>query len=297
MNGLGMCCRPTAYDDELVTRSVLWFLLKGGRHIDTAQLYLNHRAIGEGIRQAMARGIPRSEIFVTTKVFPRSFGREAAVHAVAAFLEELQLDYLDLVLLHMPRTFPTMTTECSAKGLDHATCRAETWRGLSAARSLGLVRNAGVSNFTPKQMDELRSLQPDNDGTLSVIAPIAANQMQFNPWAPDHSAETFEYCQRSGIAVMAYASLAGFMQKAAAFTTASLAKIATGHRVTVAQVLLRWALQVNAAVIPGTGNPKHMDENLAVYNFELTEEEMATIKGLSGDEAAKSFFYMAADDS
>ena len=87
-------------------RTVLWYLLSGGRLIDTAHLYLNHRAIGLGIKEAIKRGIPREEIFVTTKVQPRQFGRNTTETEVEEFLEELGLEYIDLVLIHMPRTFP-----------------------------------------------------------------------------------------------------------------------------------------------------------------------------------------------
>ena len=100
--GLGMCCRPTAYDDVLVRRTILWYLLLGGRHIDTAHLYLNHRAIGQGIQDALERGIPRGEIFVTTKIFPSQFGYNSTLEMVPKYANELQLDYIDLILLHAP---------------------------------------------------------------------------------------------------------------------------------------------------------------------------------------------------
>ena len=94
--GLGMCCRATAYDDVLVYRSVLWYLLLGGRHIDGAHLYLNHKAIGEALAEAIRRGVKREEIFVTTKIFPTQFGYESSLEMVNKYVEELGLDYIDL---------------------------------------------------------------------------------------------------------------------------------------------------------------------------------------------------------
>jgi diketogulonate reductase-like aldo/keto reductase len=156
-NGLGMCCRPTAYDDEMVRRTVLWYLLQGGRLIDTAHLYLNHAPIGVAIQQAMQRyGVPRSEIFVTTKIWPGTtstwFGNATtAYHAVELYCRELQLDYIDLVLIHAPSNmfpkylFPKSSSSTdNCKGMSSKQCRVETWKGLSKARDDGLVRSLGV---------------------------------------------------------------------------------------------------------------------------------------------------------
>jgi hypothetical protein len=113
--GIGMCCRPTAYDDELVYRSVLWWLLLGGRHIDGAHLYLNHNAIGRGIAEAIRRGIKREEIFVTTKIFPTHFGYQSTLNNVKEYVKDFGLDYVDLVLLHFPSTFPMMRLHAPKK--------------------------------------------------------------------------------------------------------------------------------------------------------------------------------------
>lgn len=149
-NGIGMCCRPTAYDDEMVRRTVLWYLLQGGRLVDTAHLYLNHVAIGVAIQQAIQRyGVPRNEIFVTTKIFPgtRHFGNAtASFRAVELFCQELQLDYIDLILIHAPRNIlpQVFGKPDNCKGLSTKQCRVETWKGLSQARDDGLVRSLGV---------------------------------------------------------------------------------------------------------------------------------------------------------
>eukprot|EP00943_MAST-04B_sp_MAST-4B-sp1_P002705 g2705.t1 len=285
-NGLGMCCRPSAYDEETVYRTVLWYLLLGGRHIDTADLYLNHKGVGRGIAAAISRGVKRSDIFVTTKIPVRFYGLENSQKNVARYLKELGLEYIDLVLLHFPKLpIPILSRgECGEKDLSDAECRVETWKGLSKVRANGMVRNIGVSNFDQGQMEEITNLN---------LAPIANNQFQYNPWVPDWQEATFQYCQENNIAVTAYSSLGSFMQKAKAFSTIqSLNDIATAHGRTVAQILLRWALQKNAIVIPGTGNPKHMEENLSVYDFKLTTADMEKIHSLRNDPVAKEFFYM-----
>ncbi len=195
--GLGMCCRATAYDDVLVYRTVLWFLLLGGRHIDGAHLYLNHVAIGKALSEAIRRGIPREEIFITTKVFPTHFGYESAKTNAKNYLQELGVDYIDMVLLHFPNSFPLFSSPCKREGKTPSQCREETWRALSDLREDGIIKNVGVSNFSLKHLQELQG----------VGAPIANNQIQFHPFEPDHVVETVNYCHKHGITVTAYSPL------------------------------------------------------------------------------------------
>lgn len=283
--GIGMCCRYSAYDDVLVRRTVLWYLMLGGRHIDGAHLYLNHKAIGLGIQDAIARGIPRDEIFVTTKVFPSHYGYNTTLATVVSFLDELQLGYIDLVLMHMP-AIPYMPNECTKYKLSPATCRANTYRALSELRERGTIRNVGVSNFAVMHLQQIQE--------LNLPAPIAVNQFQFNPWAPDFIQETYQYCLAHNISITAYASLGGSLQHSLVATSVdTLHSIATKHSKSLPQIMLRWAMQKKAAVIPGTGNPKHMKENLEVYSFELDDKDIEAIDKLKDDELAKKFFYMA----
>lgn len=281
-NGLGMCCRPTAYDDILVRRTVLWYLLLGGRHIDTAHLYLNHKAVGLGIQDAMKRGVPREEIFVTSKIAPTHFGYNKTMATVPPFLEELDLEYIDLVLMHMPSNLPLFGNDCTKRGIDASACRKETWKALSKLREQGIVRNVGVSNFAVKHLEDIESLG---------LAPIANNQIQYSPFVPASVEETFDYCMKRGIAITAYSPLGGLEHdKAKAVET--LQGIAEQYDMSVAQIMLRWALQKGAAVIPGTGNPKHMRQNLAIYEFELSDQDMETIDGLKhNDDVSKKFMH------
>lgn len=297
-SGIGMCCRASAYDDVLVERTVLWYLLSGGRHIDGAHIYLNHRAIGAGIRQAMARGIAREEIFVTTKLWPSHYGYNLTKETVPTFLEELGLEYIDLILMHAPVSLliRTMKRSPGCKGLPSTTkCRQDTFQALSELRAQGIVRNVGVSNFAVRHLKEIAPEAYPGD-VSNTIAPIAMNQIVFNPWVTSAWMETYEYCKEHGIGITGYNSLGGAFQVAQASTVETLTKIASKYQKTVAQVMLRWTLQMGAAVIPGTGNPHHMKENLEVYSFELSMEDIEAITNLRSDESAKKFFFMDPTD-
>ena len=130
-NGLGMCCRASAYDDESVRRTVLWYLLQGGRHIDTAMLYLNHKPIGRAIEEAIARGVPRREIFVVTKLTDRAYAKgKATIDALLLeFARELRVEYIDLVLLHLPNSFfPIGHNWANRTCTSWADCRKAAWR-------------------------------------------------------------------------------------------------------------------------------------------------------------------------
>jgi len=262
--------------------------------LSSADLYQNHAWIGEALQIALQKfKIPREEIWVTTKLWPRHFGANSTAEAIPRMLKELQLDYIDLVLMHAPsQQFPLgAKSECAKKGYSAKECRLETWKALSQVRQQGLVNHVGVSNFNVRQLQEIQELQD--------VAPIANNQFQYNPWMADSFHETFDYCMKQGISVTAWSSFSGTaMQNMAAFSVNRLQEIAASHNnVPVAQVLLKWAMQKGAIVIPGSSNPKHMAENLKAESIVLTEQEMADISNLRNDESAKKFFTGMQDDS
>jgi len=294
MSGLGLCCRLSALGGD-VTRSVLWYLLLGGRHLDTAEVYNNHRAVGEGVRLAMARGVPREAIFVTTKLPPSLFGGESVAAWTSSMLSELGLDYVDLVLLHSPgdppgagAPFGIMRMPEACGGGDRRRCRAETWAALSSARDRGLVRNVGISNFGPRQAGDLLALG---------AAPIAVNQLEYHPWVPQKHRDTVTWCHRHGIAVVAYCSMGGPESVEAATAHEAVRKLAARHERTSGQILLRWALQHNVSIIPGTGKHKHMKENLAVHDFALDIAEMAEIDAQPALVAHRSYVVQEPDSA
>jgi len=281
-NGLGMCCRASAYDDESVRRTVLWYLLQGGRHIDTAMLYLNHKPIGDAIEAAIARGVPRGEIFVVTKLSDRAYaaGKEAIDALLLEFTRDLKVEFLDLVLLHVPKPFVPIGHTCS----DWAQCRTTAWRALASAKQRGIVRNIGVSNFDIPQLEEIAALPETRD------APIAANQFMLSPFAPSFAFEIASWCQEHDVAVVAHSPLAG-MDQAKAVSHETIAAIAAKHASlrTPTQVMLKWAIQKGFCVIPGSGNPAHQIANLQIYESELSAGDMAEIDALKDH---RSFFYM-----
>jgi len=292
MAGLGMCCRPTAYDDVSVERSIEWYLLLGGRHIDGAHLYMNHEAIGRGIQKAIAKGIPREEIFLTSKVYPSHYGNKTTTEVVESFLDELGVDYLDMVLMHAPVRFVPGATSESCKGLTNKECRQDTWRALSDLRTSGKIRNAGVSNFATRHLEDIFELYDDDNivngnNNGNGIAPVSNNQIQWSPWADLEWVETVEFCRSRNIQITAYQSLGGSFEHHKTLTIDTLTALSEKHSRSVAQIMLRWAIQSGAAIIPGTGNPKYMEENLSIYEFELSDAEMESIAGLREDVAGK----------
>eukprot|EP00929_Paragymnodinium_shiwhaense_P032062 TRINITY_DN17843_c0_g1_i1.p1 TRINITY_DN17843_c0_g1~~TRINITY_DN17843_c0_g1_i1.p1 ORF type:complete len:390 (+),score=95.04 TRINITY_DN17843_c0_g1_i1:52-1170(+) len=291
-NGIGMCCRPTAYDDDSVYNTVLWYLLEGGRHIDTAAYYMNHKPIGRAMKEAMRRGIPRSEIFVVTKVPPDTFGYDSAMEKVPRMAKELDVDYIDLVLMHAPRNFSPKFFWSMYFGGDEFSsfscgsqkkCLQNTWKAFSELREQGVMREGGVSNFNIEHMQYLMSMN---------LAPIAANQLQYHPWAPEWQQEVVAFCNKHKIAVTAYFSLGGIQNKDKAADLELLKGIGGAHKVSSSQVLLRWALEKNISIIPGTGNPKHMRENLGIYGFSLSADEMSSIDKLKSNPIKDDFMWV-----
>lgn len=266
MAGLGLCCRPSAKGDA-VRRAVVDYLRLGGRLLDDATLYENHKEVGAGIREAMMSGTRREDIFFVTKIQPLHFGFEMASDWVPRMLEEVGLQYVDLVLLHWASHQNPL--RCG----EPKHCRQETWLALQRAQRLGLIKHLGVSNFGPRQMTDILALGG---------APIEVNQIEFHPWAPTTHFDTVEWCHERGIAVTAYGSMgAGDTAK---LNMQDLTQIARQHDKTIGQVLLRWALEHNVSVIPGTSKPDHMAENLQIFNFHLDEATMNMFDNVPEDQ-------------
>ena len=153
-------------------------------------------------------------------------------------------------------------------------CRKETWKALSDARDKGLIKELGVSNFRIYHLRELMGMK---------LAPVAVHQVFYHPWVPEWQQKIVDFCKENNIAVTGYMSLGGSMGKGKAFSLDTLKDIATSHGRTPAIVLQRWAIHKNISVIPGSGNPAHMKENLDVFSFELSDDEILRIDALSQD--------------
>jgi len=200
-------------------------------------------------------------------------------------LKELDLDYVDLVLLHSPKPFLALSGLVSEEGAfssfackTPARCREETWKALAAARDRGKIKNLGVSNFGIQHFEEFKK------NGLTKIAPIAVDQLPYIPCSPQWEKDVYQYCLDNGIAMTGYFSLGGQQSTGSTLAWDALADIAKQHKKSAAQILFRWSLQKGVAVIPGTGRPKHMKDNIQLYDFTLSEAEMSKIDTLGAKE-------------
>jgi diketogulonate reductase-like aldo/keto reductase len=221
----------------------------GYRHIDTAAMYGNEEAVGEGLR---ASGVPREEVFITTKVWPEDLAPPDLARSAEASLKRLGLAQVDLLLIHWPNA---------------AIPLAGSIRALCEAKRAGLARHIGVANFTARLLDE---------AVASADEPIVANQCEYHPYL-DQTLVRAE-CRKHGAAFVSYCPIG----KAQVLGEPVIQAIAKAHRRTPAQIVLRWHVQQpGVAAIPKSGDPRRMRENLAVFDFALSDEEMARIAALA----------------
>lgn len=274
-------------------QSVFEFLMMGGRHLDGGVVYQNNKEVGQGIRDAMARGVPRKEIFVTTKIPAKMYGFGYIAEVFPALVMEADIGYFDLVLLHHPTT-PTLeeTKRCQTPWR----CRQETWLALERFKHVGLIKHLGVSNMSPERIEGLLALGG---------SPVAVNQIEYHPWATEAHHKTVEWCHQKGIVVTAYASLGspnfrGQQRELGDFGKGDfmtrLEGLASGHGKTWSQVLLRWAVEHNVTVIPGTGNPQHMAENLDIFSWKLTAEDLTYLDSVPGGKRGTVFSFQLTGD-
>jgi 2,5-diketo-D-gluconate reductase A len=227
-------------------------LRTGYRHIDTARLYDNEGEVGAAVAKG---GIPRDELFVTTKVWNSDQGFDATLAAFDKSLERLGFDYVDLYLIHWP--------------LPKIDRYVETWRALERIAAEGRARAIGVSNF---QIAHLQRLI-DETGTVPAV-----NQVELHPDLAQAPLRAFH--AEHGIATEAWSPLA---RGGAVLSDARIVAIADRHGKTPAQAILRWHLQVGNVVIPKSVTPSRIAENLDVFDFALSDDELATIESLNTD--------------
>jgi len=233
------------------TETVRTALELGYRHVDTAQVYDNEAAVGEGISQS---DVDREEVFLTTKVWRSNLRRESVIDSVEESLEKLNVDYVDLLLIHWPH--PRVPV-------------AETLAAMAELRDRGVVEHLGVSNFTRAQLVEARD---------AVDAPIVADQVLYHPYK-DQS-DLRDYCVDEGVALTAYSPLA----RGRAIDDPTLSEIGDRYDKSAPQVALRWLVQQQGVVaIPKSTSREHLAANRAIFDFELSDEEMGRIDALDGD--------------
>lgn len=235
--------------DDAAAEGIVAAALRGGwRHVDTAAMYGNEAGVGAGLRAA---GVPRGEVFVTTKVWPDQLSDGALQASAKRSLAKLRLDAVDLLLVHWPsKTIPL----------------AETMGALADAQAQGLARHVGVSNFTTALLAEAARLCP---------APLVANQIECHPELDQR--RVIAANDAAGLATVAYCPLA---RGAGFFEEPAVAGPARRLGVSPAQVVLRWHVQQGRAAIPRTSNPARLAQNLDVFGFALDESEMAALSAL-----------------
>ncbi|MGN0628029.1 MAG: aldo/keto reductase [Oscillospiraceae bacterium] len=236
-------------------RCVLDALSLGYRSIDTAQSYFNEEEVGNAIQKS---GVPRDEIFLTTKVWIEHYGYEECKKSVEASMEKLKTDYLDLVLLHQPFS-------------DYY----GAWRALEELYDSGKLRAIGISNFYPDRMVDIAS--------FARIRPMV-NQIEIHPHNQQSAAK--EWNEKYGLQLEAWAPFGE--GRGGMFELPKLREISEKHGKTVAQIILRWHLQRGIVVIPKSTHVERMKENLDVFDFELTNEDTVEIAAL--DKGMSSFF-------
>ena len=242
-------------DPSECERSVVDAIQTGYSHIDTAASYLNEEAVGRGIKQS---GVAREKLFITTKLWIQSNGYEGTLKAFERSLKRLQLDYIDLYLIHQP--FGDVYGE---------------WRAMEELYQQGKARAIGVSNFPP---DRIMDLMVNNKITPTV------NQIEVNPFHQQIDAQKF--LQDNSVQVEAWAPFAE--GKNNIFQNELLLSIAAKHKKSIAQVILRWLVQREIVVLSKSTRKERMIENISVLDFELSTEDMAAITAL--DTKSSSFF-------
>ena len=242
--GLGVFQIAGDTNTEMVVRMALEH---GYRSVDTAALYGNERGVGRAVRGA---GVPREQLFVTTKVWNDDMRRDRVELAFDQSRRRLGLDYVDLFLLHWP-----IAGKITA-----------SWQALEKLHRAGKVKAIGVSNFMPKHLDELLA--------AAEVVP-AVNQIEFHPYL--QSKALADYCRAKGIQLEAWSPL---MQGGALLQDPALTAIAAAHGKTVAQIILRWDIQGGVVTIPKSVQPRRLAENAGIFDFSLTDAEMAAIAAL-----------------
>ncbi len=237
--GLGVWQVP---DGPECVNAVRWALEAGYRHIDTAQAYGNEESVGQGLRES---GVPREDVFITTKFYP---GSKDPVAEAERSLRRLGIDRIDLYIIHWPRGGATWA-----------------WPGMEQAKQRGHTRSIGVSNFSVAELDEVIAVASDR--------PVV-NQVQFSPF--EYRKALLRACSDRDIALEGYSPLGTGRH----LSDGAVAEIAERVERTPAEVLIRWSLQRDLIVIPKSTHQNRIEENGRVFDFELSDEDMAKLDAL-----------------
>jgi methylglyoxal/glyoxal reductase len=244
--GLGLYEAPGGKETELAVRAALEI---GYRLIDTAMIYENEKDVGRAIAES---GIPREQIFVTTKLWNSDHGYESTLRAFEESLSRLELDYIDLYLIHFPVE----------------DVRQQTWQAMVALLEGGACRAIGVSNYTVKHLEELLASSP--------IVP-AVNQVEFSPFL--YQKNLLDYCKSNTIQVEVYSPLT----RGVKLGHPILIGLSQKYKKTPAQLLIRWAIEHELVVIPKSIHRERIEENADVFDFAIAPEDMVKLDNLNED--------------
>ncbi|MBP9481745.1 MULTISPECIES: aldo/keto reductase [Bacteroidales] len=246
--------------NEACKEACLVALKAGYRHIDTAHAYGNESGVGSAVKES---GVPREEIWITSKIWPSEYGEGITMEAIDKMLARLQTTYIDLLYVHQP-----------------VGDFVGAWKDMEKAVASGKVRALGISNFDDS--DEAFHAIVDN----MKIKPVAL-QIECHPYA--QRIDIREKVKPYNIAVECWFPLGGAMSEGALFKDPVIKIIAAAHRKTPAQIILRWHIQEGFSVIPGATNPNYIKENIEIFDFALNDDEMAAMRSLNKE---KRFFNM-----
>jgi diketogulonate reductase-like aldo/keto reductase len=243
-------------DGEVGVASVKEALKVGYRHIDTAAGYGNEESVGRAVKES---GIPRKDIFITSKLQNPMHGYENTKAAFEETMKKLDMDYLDLYLIHWPNPIKFRN--------NWEETNAETWRAFEEFYKAGRIRSIGISNFHPRHIDALLK-------TASIVP--AVNQIRLCPG--DTQDEVVDYCREKNILLEAYSPLG----TGSIFEVAEIQTLAKKYQKTIAQICIRWSLQRGYLPLPKSITPARIKENAEVFDFELSVEDVKAIADLQG---------------
>lgn len=250
--GIGTFMQP---NDSVCCNSVSTALKAGYRHIDTAHAYGDERGVGRAVKES---GIPRGEIWITSKLWPSEYGEGITLAAIDRMLERLGTDYIDLLYVHQP-----------------VGDFVGAWKDMEKAVAMGKVRALGISNFDASD-EVFQQIMKESKVKPAVL------QIECHHYA--QRLDMREKVKPYGIHVTSWFPLGGAMSRGALLRDPEIVKIARAHGKTPAQIILRWHIQEGLSAIPGATNPDYINENIEIFDFELTDAEMQAMRALNKEQ-------------